>query len=119
MKKSESSASTGKLPTSIAREGDTAIVIGWDDGSTTHWTASQLRAACPCATCREKGREKETEPATAPTLPVLSAAEARPIRIESMNPVGSYAYSIAFSDGHSSGLFPMQLLASEHPESGS
>ena len=43
-------------------------------------------------------------------LPVLSAAEAQPLRIDSMQPVGSYAYNIAFSDGHSSGIFTMKML---------
>lgn len=65
------------------------------------------------ATCREKKRG-ETEKAAAVGksigLPVLSAAEARPLTIESMRPVGSYAYNIGFSDGHGSGIFPFVLL---------
>ncbi|MFG0261975.1 MAG: DUF971 domain-containing protein [Novipirellula sp. JB048] len=105
-------------PVGISREGDSVIQIQWDDGTSTRWTVAQLRAACPCATCREKKRgeaKKEASEATkgALNLPVLSAAEARPLRIESMRPVGSYAYQISFSDGHSSGIFPLHLLA--HP----
>ncbi len=41
---------------------------------------------------------------------VLGAAEARPLRIEGMRPVGAYAYNIAFSDGHDSGLFTFERL---------
>ncbi len=101
------------LPESIAREGDDAIVIRWNDGVVTRWAAGQLRDRCPCATCREKkkaDRDEQSKPAAAIGLPVLSAAEAQPLRITSMRPVGSYAYNIAFSDGHSSGLFTLEQL---------
>ncbi len=94
------------------------IEIQWDDGQMTRWTAGQLRSACPCATCREKKRAGESNDDRADELespkslglPVLSAAEARPLAIESMRPVGNYAYNISFSDGHSSGLFQLAML---------
>ena len=101
------------LPESIAREGDSAIVVKWTDGRTTRWTASALRAACPCATCREKKRavaQDESPAGKLMSLPVLKQAEAQPLSITSMRPVGSYAYNIAFSDGHSSGLFLLEML---------
>ncbi len=41
---------------------------------------------------------------------MLSAAEAEPLRIEGMKPVGSYAYTIAFSDGHDTGIYSFDLL---------
>ena len=100
-------------PESIARDGDSAIVIKWTDGRTTRWTAAALRAACPCATCREKKRADKGDEADSikpMTLPVLKPAEAQPLSITSMRPTGSYAYNIAFSDGHSSGLFPLGML---------
>lgn len=104
-------------PTAIERRGDTAIQIKWSDGVETQWTAQQLRDACPCATCREKrgklhGDESKPKPKMI-GLPVLSTAEARPTRIDGMQPVGTYAYNIAFSDGHHSGLFTFALLRRE------
>jgi DUF971 family protein len=100
-------------PVSIERDGDAGISITWSDQIITSWTATALRKACPCATCREK-RRAESEASDTPDkpamLPVLSAAEARPLRIESMRPVGNYAYNIEFSDGHSSGVFMFNLL---------
>ena len=103
--------SASRTPTAITRDGDAAIQIDWDDQSSTRWTASQLRGVCPCATCREKKRGEEEPKRGGPIgLPVLSAAEAAPLRIESMRPVGTYAYNIAFSDGHSSGIFQFELL---------
>lgn len=101
------------VPVSIEREADAAIVITWSDNRVTRWSVVKLRKSCPCATCREKKRGEAAETKSAgkpPMLPVLSPAEARPLRIESMRPVGSYAYNIAFSDGHSSGIYPFALL---------
>lgn len=98
-------------PQAIDREGDSTIVITWSDGKVTSWTAAALRKACPCATCREKKRgEAEKTAGELTALPVLSAAEAKPLRIEAMRAVGNYAYNITFSDGHSSGIFQFALL---------
>jgi len=103
---------TDRTPVAIEREGEANIVIRWDDGHEDHWTTRELRDACPCATCKEKhGKSKPSDKPAAPAgLPILSAAQARPLRIEAMKPVGSYAYQIQFSDGHSSGIYPFALL---------
>jgi DUF971 family protein len=41
---------------------------------------------------------------------VLKPEEARPLAIANMRPVGNYAYGIAFSDGHDTGIFTLELL---------
>ena len=102
-------------PITISRDPSGSILIQWDDQTETIWTPSQLRKSCPCATCREKKRavdEASDKPKDMPFkgLPVISAAEARPLRVESMRPVGNYAYNIAFSDGHDSGIFTLAML---------
>jgi DUF971 family protein len=102
------------VPISISRDAEDRIVIQWSDDATTLRTASQLREACPCATCREKKRgeadKKEAATQRPMGLPILSKAEAQPLRVDAMSPVGSYAYQITFSDGHSSGIYPFALL---------
>lgn len=67
-----------------------------------------LRDACPCATCREKNRAKESKPKN--LLSILSAEETIPLELTDMRPVGNYAYNIAFSDKHTSGLFTTDYL---------
>ncbi len=99
------------LPTAIERTAaPDGVRITWSDESVSTWTTSSLRKACPCATCREKRRNAETTDQKPRMLPVLSAAEARPLRLEAMNPVGNYAYQIAFSDGHNTGVFTFERL---------
>jgi DUF971 family protein len=81
--------------------------ITWDDGMVRRYEVRELRDACPCATCREK----RSQPAEgAPLLPVLSLAEAQPLRILGMDPVGGYAYTIRFSDGHDTGIYTLEHL---------
>ncbi len=43
-------------------------------------------------------------------LQVLSPAEARPLKIAALKPVGNYAYAIDFSDGHDTGIYTLELL---------
>ncbi len=94
------------VPTRLALDAAGALVIEWGDGQTRRYTVQELRDHCPCASCRER------RAAGPPLLPVLSAAEARPLRILGMDPVGHYAYSIQFSDGHNTGIYTLELLRS-------
>ena len=91
-------------PTKLTREGDNSLAIEWSDGQRRVYSIAQLREQCPCATCREQ------RSAPAPLLPVLKPQAARPLAIAGMKPVGNYAYSIEFSDGHDTGIFTFERL---------
>jgi DUF971 family protein len=82
------------------------LQIIWRDGQTREYSVRELRDNCPCATCLEK------RSAGKPTglLPIMTVAETQPLRITKMDPLGHYAYSIEFSDGHDTGLFTLDLL---------
>ena len=96
------------VPTAIRRAAadGNAIEIDWNDGSTACYTAKLLRDACPCATCREK----RSAPQPAPMLQVLRPEELVPLAVTGMTPVGQYAYSIGFSDGHDTGIYTLEYL---------
>jgi DUF971 family protein len=94
------------LPTKLELLGD-RLTIAWSDGQRREYTIKELRDACPCATCREKRRQPPPPPTM---LPILSTAEAQPLKLADMKPVGSYAYAIAFSDGHNTGIYTLEHL---------
>ncbi len=94
-------------PTKLGLEGESRLRIEWSNGQTREYTVRELRDQCPCATCREK-RNQPPQPVN--PLQVLSPAEARPLKIAAMKPVGNYAYAIDFSDGHDTGIYTLEFL---------
>ncbi len=94
-------------PTRLELAGEDRVLIEWSDGQKREYTIRQLRDRCPCATCREK---RNAPPQPVNPLQVLSPAEARPLRIAGMKPVGNYAYAIDFSDGHDTGIYTLEFL---------
>ena len=100
------------VPRSIRRV-DGGIEMSWSDGAVGVYSPRLLRDACPCATCRER----RGQPVTAALLPVLKPEEIAPLAVTAMRPVGQYAYSIEFSDGHSSGIYTLEYLRELLPAS--
>jgi DUF971 family protein len=94
-------------PTKLSLTADSKLLIEWSDGVRRQYGFEELRKKCPCATCREK---RSQPPAPTTLFPVLTAAEAQPTKILGMEPVGNYAYSIQFSDGHDTGIYTLELL---------
>jgi DUF971 family protein len=80
-----------------------SLLIEWSDGRKQQYPCAELRSHCPCATCREQQRAPAQDPAASP-------APTEPMRIVSMKPVGNYAYCIAFSDGHDTGIYTLEQL---------
>jgi DUF971 family protein len=89
----------------------TGMEIDWRDGHRSTWNFGWLRNACPCATCHEQ-REAEgrvpgsPKPEPAALLPMFKA----PARPETVTPVGRYAISFHWNDGHSSGIYSWDYL---------
>ncbi len=94
-------------PTKLELTADHRLRIAWRDGRIREQTARELRESCPCATCREKRKAPSPSPLQ---LPIVSEAETQPLRITAMQPVGNYAYSIHFSDGHNTGIYTLESL---------
>ncbi|HEY4235073.1 MAG TPA: DUF971 domain-containing protein [Lacipirellulaceae bacterium] len=81
--------------------------IAWSDGVVREYSVRELRDKCPCATCRE---QRSAPPPPITQLPILSTAETQPLSITAMTPVGHYAYSVDFSDGHNTGIYTLDSL---------
>ena len=88
-------------PEAIDVAADGAIRIQWPGEPWVTIPAARLRDLCPCAECVEEGTgRKILDPATIP-------ADIRP---RSISQVGNYAVQIAWSDGHSTGLYTWEAL---------
>ncbi|MBA64067.1 MAG: hypothetical protein CMJ76_17055 [Planctomycetaceae bacterium] len=93
-------------PTGLSLSDDNRLVIDWNDHVSSRIPFKVLRDNCPCAHCREA----ERNPPPAELLPVISTAEAQPMMVVGVKPLGNYAYTIAFSDGHDTGIYKLELL---------
>jgi DUF971 family protein len=89
----------------------TGMEIDWVDGHQSVYKFQYLRDACPCATCddereaehRDFGEPPKTKPGSLP----MFRDPARPTQID---PVGNYAMSFTWNDGHSSGIYSWDFL---------
>ena len=83
-------------PTHLALDSQQRLVIQWSDGSRRVYEASRLRGVPVCHL---------------PHGPTRSRGSRSPGCANSrMVPVGNYAYKISFSDGHSTGIYVLDLL---------
>src|SRR5262249_31490789 len=89
-------------PTNIrAHQADQVLELAWQDGRTDRLPYRDLRAQCPCASCRDEWTgERILDPAT------IRAD----LKIEGMEAVGNYAVRLAWNDGHGSGLYTWETL---------
>lgn len=89
----------------------TGMEIEWKDGHHSSWSFRWLRDGCPCATCieeREQQGRKPGEPKAAPKE--LFALYKAPPHPESVTPIGRYAISFGWNDGHGSGIYSWDYL---------
>lgn len=89
----------------------TGLEIDWRDGHRSRWSFPWLRHACPCATCQTE-REQEGRPAgQAPPEPAVLLPLYKPaLRPDTVQPVGRYAISFGWNDGHTSGIYSWDYL---------
>jgi ATP-binding protein involved in chromosome partitioning len=89
------------IPRAIRQGGPATLEIEWQDGTTTRYDVRSLRLACPCAGCvDELTGERRLNPDLVPD-------DVKPVNIRS---VGNYAVSIAWSDGHDTGIYTYERL---------
>lgn len=89
-------------PVKIKVEDRKALYIKWNDNTESIIGLEKLRKLCPCATCITD-REKQSKS----YIPILMENQ---VKIKSINQVGSYAISVAWKDGHSTGIYEYPYL---------
>ena len=89
----------------------TGMEIDWKDGHHSSWSFPWLRNACPCATCHEERDAAGRQPGEPlPKADTLLPMYEPPPRPTAVTPVGRYAISFTWSDGHSSGIYSWDFL---------
>ena len=89
-------------PADIDIDRDRAITITFEDGAVCRFPVREMRAACPCATCRgmrERGQDAWPLPGAGDTISVGDAHLS-----------GAWGLSIEWSDGHSTGIYAWAVL---------
>jgi DUF971 family protein len=84
----------------ITRDRDVTVVFA--DGERALFEVSELRSACPCASCRgwrERGEIAWPRPGQADSIAIVHAELA-----------GAFGLSIDWSDGHSTGIYSWRAL---------
>ena len=79
-----------------------SVAVTFDDGLECTFPVAELRAACPCATCRglrERGEVAWPRPGQLPTISIADAEFA-----------GAWGVSISWSDGHDTGIYAWEPL---------
>ncbi len=77
------------------------IGIVWEDGHESYFSGHYLRCACACAHCvDEMSGAKVLEDSRVP-------ADVAPVEL---HPVGNYAFSVRWSDGHETGIYTFERL---------
>jgi len=88
-------------PREIQQEGNTGLRITWGDDVVCHYTAPELRRACPCAQCvNEWTGQRTLKPETI----------SDDLTIGDVNVVGRYALNFRWSDGHETGIYSFRYL---------
>jgi len=101
-------------PKSIDAHRTQGLTIAWEAGVVTRYSAAHLRRYSPAADARMLRDAIKKNPLT--VLPGSgSGATPALLQIESVEPVGTYAIRIHFSDGHSSGIYTWSYLRSIDP----
>jgi DUF971 family protein len=77
------------------------LLLAWSDGQKSRFPFRFLRERCPCAGCVDEWTGRRT--VNADTIP----ADIRPLEL---TPVGRYAIQVAWSDGHTTGIYSWDLL---------
>lgn len=92
-------------PEHIAISKSRGIRIDWKDGHHSDYPLGYLRDECPCATCTGAHGTEPQKTNHASASKELFPMYKPVLRMLSVQPVGSYAIQINWSDGHSTGIY--------------
>jgi len=89
-------------PVKIKLSADKYLLIEWDNKSNSSFDLTILRRYCPCAVCLA---DRESQGKN--YIPIFGKEQ---VTVETIKPVGNYAFSIKWKDGHDTGIYEYQYL---------
>src|SRR5512135_2103589 len=89
------------------------LVVLWDDDQTCVYSFSLLRAGCPCAECR--GGHENMGDTPDPAVFGVELPDSPKTRLMTIVPVGSYAITPVWEDGHEAGIYRWDYLRALFP----
>lgn len=75
--------------------------VVWEDGHESYIPGHSLRCACACARCVDETSGQKI---------LRDETVAKDVGIVELHPVGNYAITIRWSDGHDTGIYSYRLL---------
>jgi DUF971 family protein len=89
------------IPSRVKRVNAFQTDIAWNDGHFSSYPSWYLRENCPCASCVEEltGRRM-----------ILQGSIPSNLERTNVEPVGNYALSFSWSDGHGTGIYTFDFL---------
>lgn len=89
-------------PLKIKLDDGRGLFIKWDDNLESTIPLERLRRLCPCASCVIE-RERNSKA----YFPVFNKDQ---VTVSNLKPVGSYAVTVSWKDGHSTGIYEYAYL---------
>jgi DUF971 family protein len=77
------------------------IGIVWEDGHESYFPGHYLRCACACAECVDEMSGRKV---------LQDDKVSEDVRALELHPVGNYAISVRWSDGHDTGIYAFERL---------
>ncbi len=89
------------VPVEIGRANAHDVKITWQDQHVSIYPARELRLRCPCAGCVDE---------MTGVVRLIESGVPQDVRPSAIHPIGRYAISIDWSDGHRTGIYAYELL---------
>jgi DUF971 family protein len=91
------------IPSRVESHSSTEMLLAWSNGASFAVPYFELRFYCPCANCVDEHTGVRT---------LKRENVAADVRPKAVNAVGRYAIQMTWSDNHSTGMYPFDLLYS-------
>src|SRR2546421_2979816 len=109
-------ASTQPKAVRVEKTSGAGVEIDWSDDHKSVYSFQYLRDACPCATCDDEREKTGAAMGEAPKKKAVALPMYKdPMRPTEVTPVGKYAISFVWNDGHKTGIYSWEYLRTMCP----